>query len=78
MQPREQVDTGVDVGSNETASARTSADPGRPSRLRGRCLAARGLAAGLLVAVAGLLALPLQAQAQTQILVSNVGQPNSA
>ena len=50
MQPREQGDTGVDVGSNEIA--RTSADPGR---LRGRCLAARGLAAGLLVAVAALL-----------------------
>ena len=71
MQPREQGDTGVDVGSNETA--RTSADAGRPGRLRGRCLAARGLTAGLLVAVAGLLALPLQAQAQTKILVSNVG-----
>ena len=53
MQPREQVDTGVDVGSNETAPVRRSADPGR---LRGRCLAARGLAAGLLVTVAGLLA----------------------
>ena len=67
MQPREQVDTGVDVGSNETAPARTSADPGRAGRLR-------GLVAGLLVAVAGLLALPLQAQAQSKILVSNVGQ----
>ena len=53
MQPREQVDTGVDVGSNETAPARTSADPGRAGRLR-------GLVAGLLVAVAGLLALPLE------------------
>ena len=74
MQPREQVDTGVDVGSNETA--RTSADPGRPGRLRGRCLAARGLAAGLLVAGAGLLALPLPAQAQSKVLVSNVGQIN--
>ena len=62
MQPREQVDTGVDVGSNETA--RTSADPWR---LHGRCLAARGLAAGLLVAFAVLLALPLQAQAQTEV-----------
>ena len=75
MQPREQVDTGVDVGSNETAPARRSADPGR---LRGRCLAARGLAAGLLVAVAGLLALPLPAQAQSKILVSNVGLPNNS
>ena len=34
MQPREQVDTGVDVGSNETAHERTSADPGRPGRGR--------------------------------------------
>ena len=66
MQPREQGDTGVDVGSNETAPARTSADPWRPGRLRGRCLAARGLATGLLVAVAGLLALPLQVQVQAQ------------
>ena len=64
MQPREQVDTGVDVGIHETAPARTSADPWRPGRLRVRSLAARA-AAGLLVAVAGLLALPLQAQAQT-------------
>ena len=72
MQPREQVDTGVDVGSNETA--RTSADPGRPGRLLGRCLAARGLAAGLLVAVAALLTLPLQAEAQKTTFVSNTGQ----
>ena len=79
MQPREQVDPGVDVGSHETAHERTSADPGRPGRLRGRCLAARGLAAGLLVTVAGLLlALPLPLQAQSKILVSNVGQVNSA
>ena len=74
MQPREQVDTGVDVGSHETAPARSSAAAGRPGRLRDRCLAARGLAAGLLVAGAGLLALPLPAQAQSKILVSNVGQ----
>ena len=72
MQPREQVDTGVDVGSNETAH--TSADAGRPGRLRGRCLAARGLAAGLLVAVAALLTLPLQAEAQKTTFVSNTGQ----
>ena len=71
MQPREQVDTGVDVGSHETAPARRSADPGR---LRGRGLAARGLAAGLLVAGAGLLALPLQAEAQKTTFVSNTGQ----
>ena len=77
MQPREQVDPGVDVGSHETAHERTSADPGRPGRLRGRCLAARGLAAGLLVAVAALLALPLQAQAQSRTLVSNLGQSNA-
>ena len=74
MQPHEQDDTGVDVGSNETGSARTSADPGRPGRLRGRCLAARGLTAGLLVAVAALLALPLQVQAQKTTFVSNTGQ----
>ena len=71
MQPREQVDTGVDVGSHETAPARRSADPGR---LRGRGLAARGLAAGLLVAVAALLTLPLQAEAQKTTFVSNTGQ----
>ena len=74
MQLHEQDDTGVDVGSNETGSARTSADPGRPGRLRGRCLAARGLAAGLLVAVAALLTLPLQAEAQKTTFVSNTGQ----
>ena len=62
MQPREQGDTGVDVGSNEIA--RTSADPGR----------LRGLAAGLLVAVAALLTLPLQAEAQKTTFVSNTGQ----
>ena len=72
MQLHEQDDTGVDVGSNETA--RTSADAGRPGRLRGRCLAARGLAAGLLVAVAALLTLPLQAEAQKTTFVSNTGQ----
>ena len=66
MQPREQVDTGVDVGSNETAPARRSAAPGRPGRLRGRCLAAR-----FLVAFAALLALPLQAQAQTVVTLVN-------
>ena len=43
-------------------------------RLRGRCLAARGLAAGLLVAVAALLTLPLQAEAQKTTFVSNTGQ----
>ena len=68
MQPREQVDTGVDVGSNETGSARTSADPGRPGRGR-----LRPLAAGL-AAFAALLALPLQAEAQKTTFVSNTGQ----
>ena len=72
MQPRRQFETGVDVGSNVTA--RTSADAGRPGRLRGRCLAARGLAAGLLVAFAALLTLPLQAEAQKTTFVSNTGQ----
>ena len=70
MQPREQVDTGVDVGSNETASARTSAEPGRPGRGRVRPLAARA-AAAFLVAFAALLALPLQAQAQTVVTLVN-------
>ena len=68
MQPREQDDTGVDVGSNETAPARTSADPGRPGRGR-----LRPLAAGL-AAFAALLALPLQAEAQKTTFVSNTGQ----
>ena len=68
MQPREQVDTGVDVESNETGSARTSADPGRPGRGR-----LRPLAAGL-AAFAALLALPLQAEAQKTTFVSNTGQ----
>ena len=60
--------------------ADSAANPGNgtgrrdPERVRARPLAARGLAAGLLVTVAGLLALPLPAQAQTQTLVSNVGQ----
>ncbi len=70
MQPREQVDTGVDVGSNETAPARTSADPGRPGRGRVRPLAA-ARAAAFLAAFAALLALPLQAQAQTEVTLVN-------
>ena len=65
MQPREQGDTGVDVGSNETAPARTSAAPGRPGRGRLRPLAA------FLAAFAALLALPLQAQAQTVVTLVN-------
>ena len=66
MQPREQVDTGVDVGSHETAHARRSADAGRMGRVRVRSLAARA-AAALLVVLAALLALPLQAEAQTEV-----------
>ena len=54
------VDTGVDAG--RTALKR--AEPGRPGRVRVRSLAARA-AAVLLAVVAALLALPLQAQAQT-------------
>ena len=64
MQPCEQVDTGVDVGRNETAL--TSADPVRPGRVRVWSLAARA-AAVLLAAIAARLALPLQAQAQTTV-----------
>ena len=52
------------------------AEPGRPGRVRVRSLAARA-AAVLLAAVAALLALPLQAQAQTvSTLVSNLNQGN--
>ncbi len=69
MQLHEQDDTGVDVGSNETGSARTSADPGRPGRGR-----LRPLAAGLAAFAALLLALPLQAEAQKTTFVSNTGQ----
>ena len=70
MHPRGQCDTGGDAGSNETARQR--AEPGPPGRVRVRSLAARGLAALLLVAVAACLALPHQAQAVT--LVSTLGQ----
>ena len=69
MQPHGKFDTGVDAGRNDAVLK--MAEPGR-SRLR--LLAARGLAAVLLVAVAGLLALPLQAQAQKTTFVSNTGQ----
>ena len=67
------VDTGVDAG----RTALTSADPGRPGRVRVRSLAARA-AAVLLAAVAALLALPLPAQAQTTTFVSNLGQTDSS
>ena len=61
----ESFDTGVDAGRNDAALKR--AEPGRAGRLRVRSLAARSLAAVLLVAFAALLDLPLQAQAQTGI-----------
>ena len=60
MHPRGQFETSVDAGSNETALKRAE-----PERSRA--------AIGLLVAVAALLALPLQALAQTTH-VSNLGQ----
>ena len=63
MQPRGPLDTDVDARRNGTARMR--AEPGRPGRSRVRPLAARGLAAVLLATFAALLALPLQAQAQT-------------
>ena len=59
MQPHGQFDTSVDAGRNETALKRVE-----PGRVRARSLAARGLAA-VLITFAALLALPLQAQAQT-------------
>ena len=62
MQPHGKSDTGVDAGRNHAALK--IAEPGR---LRSRPLAARGLAAVLLATFAALLALPLQAQAQTAV-----------
>ena len=63
--------------SNQAVDTRERQIPGsrapRLRRVRLRSLAARA-ACGVLVAVAGLLTLPLQAQAQAQILVSNLGQ----
>ena len=70
MQPHGKFDTGVDAGRNHTALK--IAEPGRPGRSRVRLLAARGLAALLLVAFAGLLALPLQAQAQTSVWSASI------
>ena len=64
MQPREQVDTGVDVGSHDAALKR--AEPGRLGSGRLRSRPARA-AAMLLAAFAALVTLPLQAQAQTEI-----------
>ena len=71
MQPHGKSNTGVDAGRNDAVLK--MAEPGR---LRVRLLAARGLAALLLVAFAALLALPLQAQAAT--LVTNIGQSSNA
>ena len=62
MQPREQFDTGVDVARNDAALKR--AEPSRPGRLPFRT--ARSPAALLLVAFAAILALPFQAEAQTE------------
>ena len=59
MQPHGKFDTCVDAGRNETALKRAE-----PGRVRVRPLAARGLAA-VLITFAALLALPLQAEAQT-------------
>ena len=60
MRPHGKLDTGVDAGRNETALKRVE-----PGRVRVRSLAARSLAAVLLATFAALLALPLQAEAQT-------------
>ncbi len=66
MQPREQCDTGVDAGRNETARKR--AEPGRPGHVRLRSLAACSLAAAFLVVFAVDLALfATPAQAQTTV-----------
>ena len=65
MQSCRQFDTGVGVARNAAAPEKTV--PGRPGRLRVRSRTARSLAALLLAAFAALLALPLQAEAQTGI-----------
>ena len=66
MQPREQCDTGVDAGRNETARKR--AEPGRPGHVRLGSLAACSLAAAFLVVFAVDLALfATPAQAQTTV-----------
>ena len=67
MQARGQFDTRSNDGRNRRALMR--AEPGRPARLRIRALPPVG---AILLAVAALLALPLQAQ--SKILVSNLGQ----
>ena len=68
MRTRKQFDTGVDGQRNSTALKR--AEPGRPGRSRIRSLATRGLAVVFLVAFAALLALPQQAQAQAEPVVT--------
>ena len=80
MQPREQDDTGVDVGSNETAPARRSAETGLVKEMRDDVRVVYGpsvnppksrgrhtLAATFLLAFAMLFAAALPAQAQTTI-----------
>ena len=62
MQSHGKSDTGVDAGRNDAVLKRAE-----PARSRVRLLAARGLAAAVLVFFAALLALPLQAQAQTEV-----------
>ena len=60
MRPHRKSDTGVDAGRNEAVLKIAE-----PERSRVRLLAARGLATVLILALAALFALPLQAQAQT-------------
>ena len=80
MQLHEQVDTGVDVGSNETAPARRSAETGLVKEMRDdvrvvygpsvnppKSRALHTLAATFLLAFAMLFAAALPAQAQTTI-----------
>ena len=69
MQPHGKFDTGVDAGRNHAVLKMAE-----PARSRARPLAARGMAAVLILAFAGLLALPLPAQAQKTTFVSNTGQ----
>ena len=60
MRPHGKSDTGVDAGRNEAVLKIAE-----PERSRVRLLAARGLAAVLILALAALLVLPSQALAQT-------------
>ena len=61
-------------GRRQAAGTAARRDEGQPQLSRVRSLAALGLAALLLVVLAGLIALPLQAQAPSTVLVSNLGQ----